>query len=84
MDIISRLCDDRYSSLVEGESGNALLAFHLQPSNTAEIVSIQRQDHPAVPEKTCAIGTVSLFSHLFPNTRYLKFFDYEDLESLIP
>ena len=55
MYIISHLCDDRYSSLVEGESGSALLAFQLQSSNTAGVVGIQRQDHPAVPYSPCAI-----------------------------
>jgi hypothetical protein len=68
MDIISHLCDDRYSSLIEGESGSALLAFHLQSSNTAGIVDIQRQDHPAVPYKTCANGVAASLSLLFSNT----------------
>jgi hypothetical protein len=48
MDIISHLCDNQYLSLVAGESGSALLGFHLQPSNTAGVATIQRQDHPAV------------------------------------
>ncbi len=50
MDILSHLCDDRYLSLIEGESGNALLDFHLQSSNTAGVVSILRQDHPEVSD----------------------------------
>ncbi len=48
MDIISRLCDDRYSILIEGGDGNALLAFHTQSKYTADIVDVRRQDHPEV------------------------------------
>ena len=50
MDIISKLCDDRYVSLIAGENGSALVAFYAQQPNTAGIVDIRRQDHPEVPE----------------------------------
>jgi hypothetical protein len=50
MDIISKLCDERYVSLIEGDSGSALVAFYAQPPKTAGIVDIRRQDHPEVPE----------------------------------
>jgi hypothetical protein len=48
MEVMSNLCDERYSSLVKGESGSALLAFHLQSSNSDRVVGIKRQDHPEV------------------------------------
>jgi hypothetical protein len=46
--MISQLCNDRYSSLLEGDSGSALLAFHAQSSDTAAVVDIRRQDHSEV------------------------------------
>ena len=50
MDIISQLCNERYMSLIEGDIGSALVAFHVQPSTTPGVVDIRRQDHPEVPE----------------------------------
>jgi hypothetical protein len=56
LDIISQLCNERYSVLVEGGSGSALLAFHAQPSHTAGVIDIRRQDHPEVHESMCMSG----------------------------
>ncbi len=60
MDIISHLCDNQYLSLIEGESGSALLAFQLQSSNTEGSERILRQDHPAVRVQV-ALPPSSLF-----------------------
>jgi hypothetical protein len=50
MDVISKLCNERYLALIEGESGRALLAFHSKPTVSAGVLDIRRQDHAEVPE----------------------------------
>jgi hypothetical protein len=48
MDIISQLCNERYLTLMKGDSGNDLLLVHVESSNNPGIVEILRQDHPQV------------------------------------
>jgi hypothetical protein len=48
MDIISQLCNERYLTLVKGDSGNDLLLVHVQSSNNLGVMEILRQDHPQV------------------------------------